>query len=510
MSKPKHFCKVLIWVIAGLAVFTTQWVMAEQLGSSAAFSAQSEAKLVLAKAIKAAGGYQALSRLNTGTVTFATQTAAVGQGLTPETDPTLGDAFRTITYRSGGRLSIENFNGDNIAFRLVLGEEPDWAWLAGQNAISNIGPSISGRIFDRVSTSGHVLLELSQRSEALRATGKKEFDGKTYNMVSYADDFGRLQSLAFNQRSGHLMQMQRLDVHAQWGDIANVVSFGEYKKAGDALVSHQINMTQAGMLTTKAKVERIEFTKVDDAIFTKPEDAGENPPINGPENTPRNLEVETLAENIYYIPNAAQGYNTVFVDQHDGIVIIETPQSPQAGRDIVNTVKKQIPNKKIKFAVPTHHHFDHSGGLYGFIESGIPILTTPGNVDFVRQIGAASRNIGRHARRSKKLRVESFDGRRSLGRGNRIVELINVGPNPHVEEIIVAYIPAIKTMLVADLYSFRGDNVTPANENQLAFADKLESLDLEIETFIPVHGSQATAEQFWESVKLGREALKEE
>ena len=47
--------------------------------------------------------------------------------------------------------------------------------------------------------------------------------------------------------------------------------------------------------------------------------------------------------------------------------------------------------------------------------------------------------------------------------------------------------------------------MTPANANLLAFADRLEELDLDIETFIPVHGQRATAEQFWEAIRLGRE-----
>jgi hypothetical protein len=47
--------------------------------------------------------------------------------------------------------------------------------------------------------------------------------------------------------------------------------------------------------------------------------------------------------------------------------------------------------------------------------------------------------------------------------------------------------------------------VAPANQNLLAFADRIEQLDLDVETFIPVHGQRATAEQFWESVRLGRE-----
>ena len=89
------------------------------------------------------------------------------------------------------------------------------------------------------------------------------------------------------------------------------------------------------------------------------------------------------------------------------------------------------------------------------------------------------------------------------------MQLYNVGPNPHVEEVVVAYIPAIKAMFVADLFSARGDELPAANANQLAFADRLEALNLDIEMFIPVHGRKATSAEFWASVKAGREAAVE-
>ena len=97
----------------------------------------------------------------------------------------------------------------------------------------------------------------------------------------------------------------------------------------------------------------------------------------------------------------------------------------------------------------------------------------------------------------------------TLGSGASTVELINVGPNPHADEIVIAYMPALKSVFVADVFSKRGDTLPPANANQIGFADKLEELDLDIETFIPVHGANATAEEFWDSVKRGRDAASE-
>ncbi len=82
-------------------------------------------------------------------------------------------------------------------------------------------------------------------------------------------------------------------------------------------------------------------------------------------------------------------------------------------------------------------------------------------------------------------------------------QLIDVGPNPHADEILIAF-PELKTLFVADLYGFQG-TVVPVNQNALAFAERLDELNLEFDTVIPVHGQRATAEQFWESIRLGRD-----
>ena len=137
----------------------------------------------------------------------------------------------------------------------------------------------------------------------------------------------------------------------------------------------------------------------------------------------------------------------------------------------------------------------------------MPILSTPGNVKFVEGVGSAARNIGANAGKAKNVSVKSFsETRHSTGSGGNVVELINVGPNPHAEEIVVMHIPAIDAVFVVDVFSRRGETLPPANANQFAFADRLEEIGLDPKTFIPVHGTNATKAEFWDSVKRGCEA----
>jgi hypothetical protein len=486
------------------AIATT--LFTAQAQQSPSLKAQAKAQAILEKAIEASGGLDSLSKISTSKTTLSTQTARVGQGPKADSEITLGQAAKAIAYNEDGRLAIENFgNNGSLTFRYVSETSGDWAFLAGQNAVAVVDPLAAAGILDRVKTSAHVLLSASERSAQLRYIGKHKEGKKRLEMLGYADKLGRQQVLYFDAKSGLLAKTELLTAHQHWGDIATTVSYSDYKDVAGITLAHQSVGQQGQFIVQKTTVDEVKIgLDVDDSLFTKPEDAGENPPINAPTNTPRALTLEPLSEGIYYIENAAQGYNVIAVDYDDGILVLETPQSTQSTRDVIAALDKKFPNKPIKWAVPTHHHFDHSGGIYGYLEAGVPILTTKGNVKFVQDIGKTSRDIGKYNGISSKVKVDTFDGNMTIGKGNKKVELYNVGPNPHAEEIVVAYIPTIKSLFVADIYSFRG-NVTPANANQLAFADKLENMNLDIDTFIGVHGQKATAKQFWDSVKLGRE-----
>lgn len=474
-----------------------------------AFERQAEAQDVINRAVDAAGGVDAISGLRNGKFTFSTRAARVGQAPTPEATPVLGDASRTVGIRNGSIVAIERFNGENLGSRYIHGDLVDWIYFAGNNTLADVEPVLASGIINQVTTSNSVLLDLLDRSEFVRTAGRLVKDGKTYNQVEYADRLGRLQTVSFDSETGLLNSMQLLSAHAQWGDIASELTFSDYRDVNGVQLSHLVTTKQAGLLVSETRLEATDFSAIDSAVFERPKDATVNDAFRAGSTAPRNLTVETLADDIYYIANAAQGYNVVFVDQADGILILETPQSTQSARDIVRTVNQKLPGKSIKAAVPTHHHFDHSGGIYGFLESGVSILTTPGNVDFVNDIRKANRHIGQNTGAKSGAGVDSFDGRTTLGNGSNRIELINVGPNPHAEEIVIAYIPAIKAIFVADIFSFRGENLPPANANQLAFAERLEALNLDVETFIPVHGVNATSDQFWDSVKRGRTAQSE-
>ena len=470
------------------------------------FDQQSKAQATLNRAIQQAGGLEALKGLSQGQMTFSVQAARIGQAPTPEANGELGNPSKTIAQRANGLVAIDRYNGENLGSRYVHGGLTDWIFFVGQNSVADVEPVLAGGIINQAQTSAHVLLAMSENSQNVRYAGTHMKKGRAFEAIDFVDNLGQLQTAHFYKDSGELHKTERLTAHAQWGDIAISRVFSDYKAINGAQVAHTTTTKQGDIIASVVNLESFDASSVAEDVFEKPKDATVNDPFTASSPSARELTAEKLGEGLFYISNAAQGYNVIFADHADGVLIVETPQSIQASRDIIRTINTTLPGKNIKAAVPTHHHFDHSGGLYGFHEAGIPILTTPGNVDFATKVGTADRHIGVSKGAIASPKVLSFTGRQTHGSGAATVELINVGPNPHADEIVIAYMPALKTAFVADIFSKRGDSLPPANANQLDFAEKLEALDLDIETFIPVHGANATAEEFWDSVKRGREA----
>ena len=89
-------------------------------------------------------------------------------------------------------------------------------------------------------------------------------------------------------------------------------------------------------------------------------------------------------------------------------------------------------------------------------------------------------------------------GRRVLEDKTRKLELIDIGPNPHAKEMVIAWLPAERVVFQGDLF-FVPNNEAPFGPPQpstVSFAKKLKELGLSPTRIAAVHGDTATSEQF--------------
>jgi glyoxylase-like metal-dependent hydrolase (beta-lactamase superfamily II) len=197
-----------------------------------------------------------------------------------------------------------------------------------------------------------------------------------------------------------------------------------------------------------------------------------------------------LAEGLYLITG---GYRSVAVEMKDHIVLIEAPQSEMTTSNILAEVKKTFPAKPIKYLVNSHSHSDHSGGLRAAVAEGAIILTHELNKPLYEKWFSNPRtllNPDNLAKSGKKAKFEYMEDKKILKDNMNTIELYHIRGAAHSEDMIVAYLPKIKTVVEADAFNAPNPNAPPPqNINQLErlFASELDRLGIDYTTIIPVH-----------------------
>jgi cyclase len=122
----------------------------------------------------------------------------------------------------------------------------------------------------------------------------------------------------------------------------------------------------------------------------------------------------------------------------------------------------------------------------------------------IEAMAASKQNdrLGREPRRPEFLLLEN--GRRVLKDGTHELELIDIGPNPHAKEMVIAWLPAEKVVFQGDLFFVPNNDAPfgPPQASTASFAQKLRELELPVEKIASVHGDTATAAQFREATGM--------
>jgi glyoxylase-like metal-dependent hydrolase (beta-lactamase superfamily II) len=196
-----------------------------------------------------------------------------------------------------------------------------------------------------------------------------------------------------------------------------------------------------------------------------------------------------LADGIYLITG---GYRSVAVEMKDHIVLLEAPQSEMTTTAIIEEVKKAIPNKPIKYVVNTHSHSDHSGGLRAAAAEGIVIMTHESNKPLYEKWFTNPRTLlppDSLSKSEKKAKFEYIGEKKVLKDSKNTIELYHIKA-AHAEDLLIAYIPAIKAVYEGDAFNPPAANAAPpaqVNGFEKLLATKIDELKLDVNTIISVH-----------------------
>ena len=347
-----------------------------------------------------------------------------------------------------------------------------------------------------------LLLSILDDAAGLRWLGDVTIGGDRLRAVTVATPQGVQMTLGFDPTTKLLRAMATLSADPLAGDAPNETLFSEYRRTGQLMVPGRRVARTAGEVVSDYRYGDITVgTAIPDSLVTPPTGFTEAPP---PPQTPP---VKELAPGVWDVRGA--GYHALVVAFTDHMFVMEAPGG--GSTEIIARVKELAAGKPIRFVAPTHHHDDHAGGMRDFIAEGTTILTTPGNRAYFERMGAARRTISPDAQalRPQPTRIETITGkRRVLTDGTRSVELIDIGPSPHANEMLVAWLPAEGILFQGDLLNLGAGRIYPvsANPTTLHFAEWVRRSGLQVKTIAGVHMEPGPASQLDEAVAQARAA----
>ena len=214
---------------------------------------------------------------------------------------------------------------------------------------------------------------------------------------------------------------------------------------------------------------------------------------------PVRVESQRVADGVYYVGGGSHA--SVAVEFSDFVTVVEAPLDEARSLAVIAEVKKLVPNKRIKYVVNTHHHFDHSGGLRTYVHEGaIPVAhreIIPYYYYTVMDLAPRTMEPDRLSLYPPDEFQETFvlesvaNDKHTISDGSRIMELHLVEGNPHAIGMLMAYLPKERILIEADLFSPPPPNTPPVatpTAAQLSLYGNVERLKLRVDQIAPIHG----------------------
>lgn len=470
-------------------------------------SSYKRARQALDAGMQALGGSDTFRSTEDISIRYSGKAFEQGQSASPEAPYYVRqeEGMRIIDIR-GKRSSFEsktNYiggSGSPTVTRQVLNDKYSFTLDLEAKMIYPIAPSaLASRTRSIQRLFPHLLLqEALSRASTLRWLGDAKRGRE--RIITFADVGGNQIALYFDRASHLLTKFETLGDDPIYGDIQRETLFSNYRDVSGLKLPTKILFRYARDVVSAVQYSDIKInTRPADEVFQAP---------NGFEHGPETLgalspTVTKLADGVYFLNGMSGGsvwfYSQLFVEFKDYVMVVESPLNNGVSQIVIAKIKELIPSKPIKYLVPTHYHFDHFGGLRGYLVEGVTVVTTPGNKNLIERIAAAPHTINPDAlsRSSRKTLIETFTGKRIFSDGDRTVELYDVGPSPHVDEIVIVYLPHERILFVTDLFMTRiKGRIPPSNQTNVDFAEKLRKLDLQIETIANGHGWIGRMEDF--------------
>ena len=310
---------------------------------------------------------------------------------------------------------------------------------------------------------------------------------------------GSRRLLYLDAVSGLLSKVETLRNYAPYGDGIQTLSFKDYASYGPLKLPQRLysgsdygawgGVSNEFSIAVIPDAERIEIDHQAMQAYKLP-DYTYRP----------DAQLKKLAEGIYVLENITESkgqwsYNVLFAELEEGVLVAEAPISNEMSQKAMAVIKRIFPDKPITHLVQSHHHDDHWGGIREYMGVGATIVTTQGNFPLLQRIAKAPFRLNPDLlyKNNTAVSFEIVNKKRSLQGGSRIVEVHDIGPTAHANEMLALYFPNEKILWQADMINYGEWSTDNILKDQLV--DKIKSLDLDVEILVGLHGKVLNKEE---------------
>ncbi|MCI0606544.1 MBL fold metallo-hydrolase [bacterium] len=482
-------------------------------------ASQQEARRVLDSNIHAFGGIEAVKRARNFSLKLNGKSYQLFQNSDPEL-PFEGWALeRTIVYEADkNRLYHE---------RILRDVDSDYVWWVKEIVRNGEGfniivhknwlmemrkPALTDFADIPQLLPQNILADALEQNRTLRWLGNDTFKGRKQDVITFIASTGQMLNLYFDSVTHLLTKYDWFYTRNVWGDTLGESIFTGYRDAEGTRIPISRLTYHNKVLSAEMNYLDAQFSPqhVDENLF-KPSQNLIKLDVVEPK-----TEVLRMAESVYLLRNLAGGFNVLFVEFKDFILAAEAPEENIVNgisEEAVRKIKETIPNKPIRYIVPTHHHGDHSAGVRAFMAEGATVITTRGNLKYIDRLARAKFTFApdAFARKPAPYKVDAIeDGKRIISDGNQVVEIHQFSPLSHVKEMLLVYLPKLKILYQSDMFNpinpkiksteddpFHGIN----SSNTKDLLNTIRKLGLDVETIVGSHGRVSYMKELLEEVR---------
>ena len=319
-----------------------------------------------------------------------------------------------------------------------------------------------------------LLLDALDHRQTIRYLGRRSIDGLDRDTVTYSLPEGVSLSLYIDPGTRRPVAVEYLldmpargDTTVRWKYDAwrTVATIGAYPQGYE--------ITLGGRLLKKVRYTFIR-AGVDRDLLRLPDHfvLPALPDVDGDRVEPAQPRIRELADGVYVVPNIRAGFHPLIVEFADFLAVVDAPAgyfelqqlparnwatgetSSSVGQRLLEVMQRDFPGKPPRYVVLTHHHGDHAGGIRPFIAAGATVIAAPQTLPVIERTVAARVSLNPDALSGREELAKSepvVAEKRIADAGNEML-VINVGANPHVEGMLVVWLPRQKLLYQSDLY----------------------------------------------------------